>query len=228
MAEVLITLGIIGIVAAITLPTLIGNHQKKQTALQLKKFYSIMSQAILRAEADYESFEYWDFGNNNNTIEFAKRYFVPYLNIIKTYEPRTFPADLEYSCLNGNNCNAYGDIENNPKFVLIDGTMITSFDYATGGAASKNPIINIIVDLNGFKKPNKFGRDVFMFSMQKEHGFVPYGIGYISNFDDAQTYDRERLLSAGDERNCNRSKNGIFCAAVIMMDGWEIKDDYPW
>ena len=56
-----------------------------------------MSQAILRAEADYESFEYWDFGNNNNTIEFAKRYFVPYLNIIKTYEPGTFPADLDIS-----------------------------------------------------------------------------------------------------------------------------------
>lgn len=46
MAEVLITLGIIGIVAAMTLPSLIGNYQKKQTAIQLKKFYSIMQQAI--------------------------------------------------------------------------------------------------------------------------------------------------------------------------------------
>ena len=49
LAEVLITLGIIGVVAAMTLPTLVGEYQKKQTATQLKKFYSIMQQAITRA-----------------------------------------------------------------------------------------------------------------------------------------------------------------------------------
>lgn len=38
LAEVLITLGIIGVVAAMTLPTLVGEYQKKQTATQLKKF----------------------------------------------------------------------------------------------------------------------------------------------------------------------------------------------
>ena len=43
MAEVLITLGIIGIVAAMTLPSLVGNYQKKQTAMQLKK--SLLSYA---------------------------------------------------------------------------------------------------------------------------------------------------------------------------------------
>lgn len=37
MPEVLITLGIIGIVAAITLPALIGKYQKIQTINQLKK-----------------------------------------------------------------------------------------------------------------------------------------------------------------------------------------------
>ena len=44
LAEVLITLGIIGIVAAMTLPTLIGKYQKKQTVTQLKKSYTEISQ----------------------------------------------------------------------------------------------------------------------------------------------------------------------------------------
>lgn len=52
LAEVLITLGIIGIVAAMTMPTLIGKYQKKQTAVQLKKVYTEMSQAVALSELD--------------------------------------------------------------------------------------------------------------------------------------------------------------------------------
>lgn len=47
LAEVLVTLGIIGVVAAITMPTLIDNHQKKVAATRLEKFYSMMSQAYI-------------------------------------------------------------------------------------------------------------------------------------------------------------------------------------
>ena len=52
LAEVLITLGIIGVVAAMTMPSLIQNYQKKQTAVRLEKFYSIMSQAVLQWQND--------------------------------------------------------------------------------------------------------------------------------------------------------------------------------
>ena len=52
LAEVLITLGIIGVVAAMTMPSLIQNYQKKQTAVKLERFYSIMSQAVLRWQQD--------------------------------------------------------------------------------------------------------------------------------------------------------------------------------
>ena len=48
LAEVLITLGIIGVVAAMTLPTLIEQHEKKATAVKLEKFYTVMNQAVLR------------------------------------------------------------------------------------------------------------------------------------------------------------------------------------
>lgn len=52
LAEVLVTLGIIGIVAAMTMPALIANHQKKATAVKLARFYTIMSQAVLRWQSD--------------------------------------------------------------------------------------------------------------------------------------------------------------------------------
>lgn len=49
LAEVLITLGIIGVVAAMTLPSLITNYQEKQRVSQLKKVYSALSQAFVSA-----------------------------------------------------------------------------------------------------------------------------------------------------------------------------------
>ena len=59
LAEVLITLGIIGVVAALTLPTLIANHRKKVVATQLKQSYSILYNAIKLSESDNGAYQYW-------------------------------------------------------------------------------------------------------------------------------------------------------------------------
>ena len=53
LAEVLITLGIIGVVAAMTLPVLTAKYQKTVTATQLKKSYSTILQAFTMAQKDY-------------------------------------------------------------------------------------------------------------------------------------------------------------------------------
>ena len=59
LAEVLITLGIIGVVAALTIPTLVANHRKKTVEVSLAKFYTTMNQAIKLAENDYGEMTYW-------------------------------------------------------------------------------------------------------------------------------------------------------------------------
>ncbi len=80
LAEVLITLGIIGIVAAMTLPTLIGNYKKEQTISQLQKAYSTLNQAFRLSEAENESSIYWD---TEKGIDFYfNEYWKPYLKII--------------------------------------------------------------------------------------------------------------------------------------------------
>ncbi len=58
MAEVLITLGIIGIVAAMTMPVLIGKYQKHVTVTRLQKVYSVLSQAVNFAIKDNEDIQY--------------------------------------------------------------------------------------------------------------------------------------------------------------------------
>lgn len=59
LAEVLITLGVIGVVAAMTLPTLIQANANKVVEARLKKFYSTFNQAIQLAEAEYGDRVYW-------------------------------------------------------------------------------------------------------------------------------------------------------------------------
>ena len=61
-AETLITLGIIGIVAAMTLPVIVGKYKKQVTVSHLKKFYTTMNQALKRSEVDNGEFKYWSDG----------------------------------------------------------------------------------------------------------------------------------------------------------------------
>lgn len=71
LAEILITLGIIGVVAAITLPALIHQHQKMVLKQQFKKSYSMIQQAYQKVYADlgsnYECY-YWDTNPYGNSV----------------------------------------------------------------------------------------------------------------------------------------------------------------
>ena len=223
LAEVLITLGIVGIVAAMTLPSIIGSYQKKQTAMQLKKVYTILQQATQRAEADFESVEYWNF--NTSPIAFSNLYIKPYYKIIQDYDNTTFPADYKIFCNSSNtkDCMGYGAFRDSSRFIITDGTLLAFHSYITQN--SENGGVTIIIDINGFKKPNRYGRDVFMFTIQPKGGVLPYGVGQMAGDTTERTYDRNFFM-AGEWRCCKT--DGIFCAAVIMNDNWEIKDDYPW
>lgn len=100
LAEVLITLGIIGIVAALTMPSLIAHHRKVATASKLKKFYSTMEQAIRFGEAEYGDSNEWvkagqqtdkngavDYdADSNNTKEFFMTYLAPYFKYTEIAE----------------------------------------------------------------------------------------------------------------------------------------------
>lgn len=65
LAEVLITLGIIGVVAAMTIPTLLAKYQEKQTVTKLKQTYSILSQAIRSVQEDVGTPDDWELSGRN-------------------------------------------------------------------------------------------------------------------------------------------------------------------
>lgn len=113
LAETLITLGVIGVVAAMTLPKLIKDYEKLVIEAQLKKTYSDIENLIKRAEVDKGNFEYWDFTTNTNWYE---KYFQPYLNAKECSN-----KDIKYCFLLAENGNAR-------VFRYADGTLVGNSD----------------------------------------------------------------------------------------------------
>ena len=239
LAEVLITLGIIGIVAAMTIPTLIANYQKKQTASKLKQAYSIISQALTMAQAEHGDTTTWDvagiygtstddtnFNHKDALTKFAAKYFIPYLNVSNDFgykQERTVNYDGPYSPVTNNYVLGRGSFKYR---ILLSNNILISVGIGTSGCVGgTNPdgscvsieYRNIIfeVDINGFEKPNTLGKDVFYMTFdlrKKVFGFHNYGI-----------MTRQRYLDS-----CKSDGNTQVCGYLIFLDGWEIKEDYPW
>lgn len=103
LAEVLITLAVVGVVAAMTIPTLISNYKKHTIETKLKRFYSTMNQAIKLSEIDNGSILNWEWleydniedetlGNyrkTKNGLEFYNKYLGPYLRTLKVEKSET-------------------------------------------------------------------------------------------------------------------------------------------
>ena len=231
MAEVLVTLGIIGVVAAMTMPAVIANYQKQETVNKLKKTYSVLNQAVKQAEVIEGETGNWDF--SLSPTEFYLKYFKPYLVVTQEYINQPLAVHIDYTCLKGNTgteCNGYSGHQDTtkPKAMLSDGSFFTLQGVSNNSKS-------IIINLNGYKKPNKWGKDVFAFSIMSGKGIVPYGLysGVVNEDGEAigsfgNIIDREIIINSDNARACNKDKDGVWCAALIMLDGWEIKKDYPW
>lgn len=215
LAEVLITLGIIGVVAAMTMPSLIQNYQKQEMAAKVKKVYSVLSQAQLRAIEDNGEYQYWDNDKSVNAEEYFNKYYRPYLSVIKVcHDYCGYDRRDPWKKINGSSWE-YSVFVNNYRLpvILSDGTLIV-FSVARGSDNSDDAVYNnfIYFDINAHRPPNRLGRDTFIFT-RSDKGILPFGIDL-----------------AEDEINngCSKSGSGLYCAAKIMRNGWLIKEDYPW
>lgn len=191
LAEVLITLGIIGIVAAITIPSLIQNSQEKATVSQLKKTYSTLSQAVALAVQEYGTIDTWDLGNYGDTGKAINIFnkLSPYLKISKTC---TGPVSNGCNPKNSYNLSGGSYAWNwdtvQYRAELVDGTYL----YVINGTANcisnfgttanlKQGCAYIYADINGSKSPNTIGKDIFLFYLLKNQLF-PTGTANDTNY----------------------------------------------
>ena len=185
LAEVLVTLGIIGVVAAMTLPSVIDNSRNKQLESALKKSYSTLSQALDMYYAE-EGVKLTPKNCGNSQL---KPILMKYLHTAKDCGLGTLDAatracvpsqhwltdeQKEKGYIKYRNLNNTNDIEmalfDRGQFVLNDSSLVLCED-----GFGDNKFIS--VDVNGYnKRPNRLGIDLFMFQINDEGALIPMGV----------------------------------------------------
>lgn len=215
LAEVLITLGIIGVVAAMTMPALINSTQNRELESGLKTAYSSIQQGLSRMVADRGcEVKPEDFSGQGSFYNEFKKYFN------KIYDCSATAPD-ESVCMSranahGNEDGVYNDttyktfngkqLHSNPfddgQFVLPSGMLVMIEN--PGGTYN----VYISVDINGKKKkPNRLGHDLFTFQLMQNGKLLPMGV-------DGTIYTPEDFCSPTSSSNVN----GIACTYKALTD----------
>lgn len=225
LAEVLITLGIIGVVASMTLPTVVNKYKEKETVTKLKKFYSILSQSYLSATQQYGSPSEWgitgrDAGSSDEDEEsynavaailIRDRLFknIKKLKTCDNAKNRSLCglASDYYFLNNTKESETSSSTAKTASLLLADGSSVLVIaNNGSGSGFNRGPGVlsgtyaNIYIDINGSKAPNTFGRDFFVF--------------YLTN---------KNIMPAGTEHETKWpfsgcSTNGVGCAAWVIMN----------
>jgi prepilin-type N-terminal cleavage/methylation domain-containing protein len=166
LAEVLITLAIIGVVAALTIPTLIVKFKEKATVTQVKKFYSNITGAYALAVNEHGTPESWNLiasGSQDGAYNLLNK-IAPYMRFVKEVNPGEGDFGKIYD-LNGSH-HFYDSSGANA--VLADGTVMSivirdpNCSLNRGTSPAFESICGFaLIDINGLKLPNTLGRDVF-------------------------------------------------------------------
>lgn len=173
LAEVLITLGVIGVVAAMTMPSLIQEHREKTTVAKLKKVYSTLNNALILSINEYGPLSDWgitsgDIDKSGSNM-LASRLKENLISVKDCESNGGCFGQNAYKTLGSANEAFSGDANNFSTFVLSDGTAVGIWG-STGSTYG-----SIIVDINGKKGPNTTGKDAFWFAIRGS-SIVPYGI----------------------------------------------------
>lgn len=219
ISEILITLGIVGVISAMVIPMMIANYQKRIILTKLQKTYSQLNQMI-RLIDEEQGLDVL----HSAPSQFVPKYILPRYNGATYYKPNSNhrlamcynpnhyylsakSSNAQYTSLTSNaryrgKCMGYISTPFMPTHTasieLVDGACIGFNYFASSG-------ISIFVDVNGSANPpNCFGKDLFFFDVDENSASV------LPN-EKWGMYDSTK-----------------YGAYKIIKDGWKFSNDYPW
>ncbi|MBP3924316.1 type II secretion system protein [bacterium] len=228
LAEVLITLGIIGVVAAMTLPTIVNNIRHKELETSFKKAYSSISQALKLYEAQNGT----PLLPGDIPTRKLKGMIMPYFKTVKdcglgkansssaekacvpnpagwSEQDKTENYKAIYKNYNGTseiNLYAFDD----GQFVINDGMLILINNDGGGTNGGRDFQKWISVDVNGYnKRPNRLGQDLFMFRLGESGNLLPGG--------SAGAYGNG-TIDAYCSKTSTDPQNGVGCAIKALSE----------
>jgi prepilin-type N-terminal cleavage/methylation domain-containing protein len=211
LAEVIIVIGIVGIIAGVTIPTIIKKCRALDRVNKLKKIYVTLYQAFRSASQDTDIYTAGDNWNDPSALVEAIK---PYVKYDKIYNNNVMCT------ITGKKGSAYVWLTGVGISIPVN-LVASDIELANGacvGFAKQSPGIYadklIVVDINGrYSKPNKVGEDIFFFQIISDGSLQPWGYKYSYN----------QVFKQGNFR-CAEGGNGFLCASrIILFDDWKIK-----
>lgn len=222
LAEVLVTLGVIGIVSAITIPTLVQNYQKKVYVTQLHKITNEIQQAFLKEINDNNAINLKEAGFN--TKNFLNKHF----KVLELCRKEAC-LSVDYKNINGQTImtgkfgwlNGYCAVIASGAEICIDNLGRT---HTYNGYSSTYGIT--FIDVNGAKGPNIIGRDGF-FMINWDDGILDTlnvsPACRTKGICDGESL--ETIREAGDSgRTCEATRGwgDQACFGKILNNNWEM------
>ena len=210
-------MGIIGVVSAMTVPTLMQNYQKKSYVTQLHKVYNELNQALLQYQTDNNAVNIKEAGLNSTSAynDFQKKYFKVVQDCGSDSEPCFADSYRKISGVDSN-------------FTCTSNCMVIASGVSIGCRIGSNNIVQFVVDVNGTKGPNIYGRDAFSLYLYSNGVIDDLTLEDIDNPDDytwgnnitPTTDQREKNF----ERACLGSDSNEWhgCFGKILNDNWEM------
>ncbi len=227
LVEILLCIGIIGIVAALTVPQLVNRTNQSTLGITLAKTIELtqtgMTNIIQEANRNSEdgnavvglsAIQKKNIGldgedyimDDDNYGSLLRGFFNT-----EDFNDYTIANIKDYT---GTDINEAISADLNAfKFKKLNSAVIFQKAKNLDNAEKDTIIARVIIDANGVAAPNRFGEDVFLFGLTNNGTLIPAGSKQYNDFDDNVAVDA-CADTAGD---------GLACAARVMADKWEIK-----
>lgn len=223
VAEVMIAMAIVGVIAAITVPTIMANYQRQTLTTQFQKNYVDLEQNLtfLQAENYAKTNMYSSILNKKDGKDIADtsgKFLKEYYQVQKDCETTAQPcfASAYWNISSGTSanftCNDGYTIttKSGTAICMIPASIATDEETET---ETKNPA-KVFIDVNGAEDPNIAGRDLFTFNIYED-----YSINEIDPaLSDEEKQNAKTQLMAG----CTTSNNGEGCFTRLLENDWKM------
>ena len=223
LAEVLVTLGIIGDVSALTVPTLMQSHQRKTYVTQLNQVYNLFSQAFLQYMNEKNALNLHEAGLTSSAE--VRNFMNKYFNIVQSCTTFTDCfSDDAYHNMNGTaltNSSYWPGSTNAPCFVLANGSAVC-LEHSKYHNSSYG---HITIDINGKGGPNVAGRDLFFVTYYNdgsidEDNIPPSCRTSGTGCGSGKTNPQDVRTAIG--ANCRTRSDAKGCFGLILNNNWEM------
>ncbi|MFR1672295.1 MAG: type II secretion system protein [Candidatus Gastranaerophilaceae bacterium] len=217
LAEVLITLGIIGVVAAMTMPSLIQDYKEKQTVSHLLKAYALMDQSYRLMLSEYGNPR--DFGVTSTVAEASKQLYdawAPFLPVAKMC------GNQNLGCMYAKSTNVANIDGNSFTYSLYSSDQVQKMLLNNGDAiviwgSSKNTCVkdtdycgNVFYLFDSVKRQSLIGKTGFTFF------YTPSGIVPAGKEDDSSSITRFPDYCTINFKAVGADRNGLGCTAWVL------------